>query len=105
MQRNVSATIQQLRSKGYEVEGCAANVGKLEDIKRIVDLAASATGTIDVLVSNAAVNPAVGGILDLPDWAVNKMLSINVQSAIQLIREAKTHMSKVWLLVSLLHIA
>ena len=95
LQNNVADTVRQLRSKGYQAEGCAANVGNLEDIKRIVELAASAYGKVDVLVSNAAVNPAVGGILDLPDWAVSKMLSVNIQSAIQLVRETKAHMPKV----------
>lgn len=94
LQDKVQEALAQLKSKGYEAVGCAANVGKLEDIQRLVRLATSTFGRIDVLVSNAGINPATGGILDLEDWAIDKMLAVNIKSAIQLIREAKPHMAK-----------
>jgi dehydrogenase/reductase SDR family protein 4 len=52
-------------------------------------------GAVDVLVSNAAVNPAAGLILDMPDSAIEKILDVNVKSAILLTKEARPHMSKV----------
>jgi len=94
-QANVDETLEQLRKKGFEAVGAAANVSRLEDIQSIVQLAVSSHGRIDVVVSNAAVNPAVGAILDTPDWAIDKLLQVNIKSAIQLLREAKPHMSKV----------
>jgi dehydrogenase/reductase SDR family protein 4 len=48
---------------------------------------------IDVLVSNAAVNPTGGPILQMEDSAIEKILQINVQSAIWLVREAVRHMT------------
>ena len=51
--------------------------------------------TIDVLVSNAAVNPAAGPILQMADSAVDKILDINVKSAVLLARAVAPHMPKV----------
>lgn len=98
MQANVDDTVKQLEAKGISVVGAAANVGKLEDIKQIVELAFSTYGRIDVVVSNAAVNPFTGSILDTPEWAVDKLFDVNVKSVIYLLREAKPHMAKVSLL-------
>lgn len=49
-------------------------------------------GALDILVSNAAVNPFAGALLDTPDDAIDKILDINVKSALILAREAVPHM-------------
>jgi dehydrogenase/reductase SDR family protein 4 len=91
----VDDTLKQLRGKGFEAVGAAANVSKLEEIQAIVQLAVTSYGgQIDVVVSNAAVNPTAGAILDTPDWAIDKLLQVNIKSAIQLLREAKPYMAK-----------
>ena len=87
--------IRSLQARGIEIVGCAANVGKKEDLQRLVKLAKDTYGTVDVLVSNAAVNPAAGLILDMPDSAIEKILDVNIKSAILLTKEARPHMSKV----------
>ena len=84
-----------LKKKGYEAVGQACNVSSLNDLKAIVKLAVDTFGRIDVLISNAAVNPAAGGILEVPDWAIDKMLAVNVKSVVQLVREAKPYLGKV----------
>lgn len=48
---------------------------------------------IDILVSNAAVNPMGSPILQMEDSVIEKILQINVQSAIWLVREAVKHMT------------
>ena len=95
LKANVDETIKQLEARGIPVVGAAANVGKIADVKQIVELAVSKYGRIDVVVSNAAVNPFTGGILDTPEWAVDKLFDVNVKSVIYLLREAKPHMAKV----------
>ena len=94
-QANVDEAIRQLQASGIQVVGCSANVGKKEDLQRLVNLARDSYGRVDVLVSNAAVNPAAGLILDMPDSAIEKILDINVKSAILLTKEARPHLSKV----------
>ena len=95
LQVNVDEAIRSLQASGIEVVGCAANVGRKEDLQKLVRLAKETYGAVDILVSNAAVNPAAGLILDMPDSAIEKILDVNVKSAILLTKEARPHMSKV----------
>ena len=87
--------VRQLQASGIQAVGCTANVGKKEDLQRLVRLARDSYGRVDVLVSNAAVNPAAGLILDMPDTAIEKILDVNIKSAILLTKEARPHLSKV----------
>lgn len=93
-QNNVDEAIKELKQAGIEVVGCTANVGNKADLKKLVDLAVNSFGKVDILVSNAAVNPAAGLILDMPDSAIDKILDVNVKSAILLSREVKPHLQK-----------
>ena len=95
VQNNVDEAVKELRQAGVEVVGCTANVGNKADLKKLVDLAVSSFGKVDILVSNAAVNPAAGLILDMPDSAIDKILDVNVKSAILLSREVRPHLQKV----------
>lgn len=51
-------------------------------------------GRIDILVSNAAVNPTAGNIADAPADAIDKIFDINVKSAALLVQEALPHMKR-----------
>ncbi len=70
-------------------------MGNKADLKKLVDLAVNSFGKVDILVSNAAVNPAAGLILDMPDSAIDKILDVNVKSAILLSKEVRPHLQKV----------
>lgn len=59
----MDATLKQLKSKGIDAVGCAANVGKRADLEAFVQLAIDTYSRIDILVSNAAVNPATGDVV------------------------------------------
>jgi len=95
-QANVDDTVNLLRGEDLDVRGVACHVGKLDQVKALVEAALSTFGRqhIDILVSNAAVNPAGGPILAMEDSAIEKILQINVQSAIWLTREAVKHMTR-----------
>ena len=49
-------------------------------------------GHIDVLVSNAAVNPAMGDILNCPEPVWDKIFDVNVKSALLLTQLVVPHM-------------
>jgi dehydrogenase/reductase SDR family protein 4 len=51
-------------------------------------------GRLDILVSNAAVNPTAGPLLEVPLEAVDKILDINVKAALGLVQEAAPHMQR-----------
>lgn len=59
-QKNVDDTLKTLRGEGIDCQGCACHVGSREHLKKLVKLAIDSYGRIDVLVSNAAVNPMSG---------------------------------------------
>jgi len=78
-QENVDSVVSDLRCKGFDVIGTACHVGSLDDIKALVKFTLSGfrTNTIDILVSNAAVNPAAGPILETDDAVIDKIMDIN----------------------------
>lgn len=70
------------------VLGVVCHVGRESDVKNLVEqtLQYFQTQRIDVVVSNAAVNPAAGPLMETGDDVIDKILDINVKSAIRLIR-------------------
>lgn len=64
----------------------------MKQLQALVQHAINTYGALDVVVSNAAVNPAVGPILELEPSVVDKLFSINVIAAINLLRLAVPHM-------------
>lgn len=48
---------------------------------------------IDVLVLNATVNPTMGPLLDTPAAAMDKILSVNIKSAVALVGAARPHLA------------
>ena len=51
-------------------------------------------GKLDILVSNAAVNPFFGPILDTPEGSWDKIFEINVKNTLQIIQECAPHLEK-----------
>lgn len=95
-QANVDETVAALREQGLDVRGVACHVGSLEQVQGLIQAAQREFGRqhIDILVSNAAVNPAGGPILQMDDRVIDKILEINLRSAIWLTREAAKHMTR-----------
>ena len=57
-----------------------AHIGDKAALELLVQQTQEQLGPIDVLVCNAAVNPYYGPSKDIPDSALEKVLSINIQS-------------------------
>lgn len=90
--KNVEEAVEALRVEGINAAGVTAHVGIKEDRKKLIDFAIDRFGKLDILVSNAAVNPHFGDIMSISDSQWDKMLSINVQSSLQLTQEAVPHL-------------
>ncbi|XP_059693532.1 dehydrogenase/reductase SDR family member 4-like [Haemorhous mexicanus] len=58
--QNVQRAVEHLRGRGLQVSGVTCHVGRAEDRERMVQAALDTFGAIDILVSNAAVNPHLG---------------------------------------------
>lgn len=93
-QNNVDDTLNALKEKGVECTGCVCHVGNRQHLQKFVQLAIDTYGQIDVLVSNAAVNPASGPLLSIPESAIDKTLEINIKAAIMLVRETAPHLTR-----------
>uniref|UniRef100_A0A182IN68 Uncharacterized protein n=1 Tax=Anopheles atroparvus TaxID=41427 RepID=A0A182IN68_ANOAO len=86
-QQNVDRAVDDLRKAGLEVTGIKCHVASSDDRKALFDHAAQQFGGIDILVSNAAVNPEVGGVLDCSESAWDKIFDVNVKCSYLLAKE------------------
>lgn len=91
-QQAVDDTVRTLRSEGLDVSGIACHVGDAVQRQQLIRFALDTYGGLDVLVSNAAVNPQAGPILEMDDQAVDKILEINVKAALLLCKVATPHL-------------
>ena len=93
---NVDSCVENLRRRiggdANRVLGRQCHVGRQEDIRELVNFAVEAHGRIDILVSNAAVNPAAGPILEMSPSVIDKIFDVNVKAAITLCQAAAPHM-------------
>ncbi|XP_051677673.1 dehydrogenase/reductase SDR family member 4 isoform X1 [Oryctolagus cuniculus] len=71
-QQNVDRAVAALQAEGLSVTGTVCHVGKAEDRERLVATALNLHGGIDILVSNAAVNPFFGKLMDVTEEVWDK---------------------------------
>uniref|UniRef100_A0A8C6ETC6 Dehydrogenase/reductase SDR family member 4 n=1 Tax=Marmota marmota marmota TaxID=9994 RepID=A0A8C6ETC6_MARMA len=72
-QQNVDKAMNILQGEGLSVTGTVCHVGKAEDRERLVAMAVKLHGGIDILVSNAAVNPFIGSLMDATEEVWDKL--------------------------------
>ncbi|XP_055147716.1 dehydrogenase/reductase SDR family member 4 isoform X4 [Symphalangus syndactylus] len=72
-QQNVDQAVATLQGEGLSVTGTLCHVGKAEDRERLVATAVKLHGGIDILVSNAAVNPFFGSLMDVTEEVWDKL--------------------------------
>lgn len=86
-QKNVEEATKKLLDQGLDVRGLTCHVAKSDDRKKLFE-EAKKIGGLDILVSNAAVSPTVGGVLDCSEESWDKIFDINVKSSFLLAKEA-----------------
>lgn len=85
---NVNKALDGLKQKGLtNVIGVKCHVSVAEDRQALYKAALDNFKKIDILVSNAAVNPVVGSVLDCPEEAWDKIFDVNVKATYLLIKE------------------
>jgi len=85
---NVDAAVKSLTSHKHKVSGMVCHVGKACDRALLLDMIKQKFGGMDILVSNAGVNPYFGSILSTPESAYDKILDVNVKATFMLIQES-----------------
>ena len=83
----MEAAVTKLKSEGLNVDGVVCHVGKQEDRTQLLQKTVDKFGGLDILVSNAAVNPYFGTMLDCPEEAWDKIFDINVKVSFLLFKE------------------
>ncbi len=78
------AAVAEIRAAGGEAIAVPCNIGRKEDLQRVVDTANEQWGRVDIVMANAAIHPWIGSVLDLKDETFNKFMQVNVQSSIWL---------------------
>jgi len=92
---NVDEAVAKLKSQGINVHGIVCHVGTAEQRKKLIAETVAKYKRIDVLVSNVAVNPVMGPMLDATtEQAWDKIFDVNVKSHFFLIKEALPYMPK-----------
>lgn len=82
----VAETVGKLRSNGHRADGCAADVRRPGDVRRLVATAVERYGHIDVLVNNAGRNG--GGVTkDIDDELWDDVIDTNLNSVFRVTRE------------------
>ena len=71
----MDAAVSKLTSEGHSVSGVVCHVGKKEDRDNLIQETVAKYGGLDILVSNAAVNPYFGIRMDRL-WSRKLMLYI-----------------------------
>ncbi|PON52177.1 Short-chain dehydrogenase/reductase [Parasponia andersonii] len=85
-QENVDAAIEKLESKGIQVLGVVCHVSNAQQRKNLIDRTLEKFGKIDVVVSNAAVNPSPDTIMRSQESILDKLWEVNVKAPILLIK-------------------
>ena len=70
----------EFEARGQEAISVPCNVGRKEEVENLVSATLKKWGRIDILVCNAASNPAFGPILKATDEVFDKIMLTNVKS-------------------------
>merc|ERR1711970_528617 len=91
---NVIQAIDALKADGLNVNGLVCHVSKQKDREILFNSVIEEDEKLDILISNAAVNPTFGPMLDTPEWAWDKIFEVNVKNTFQLIQEAVPYLEE-----------
>ena len=84
--QNLEATARELAELPGKVVPIECHVGRLDQLENLVRETESRLGPADILVNNSATNIGQGPALDVTDEMLDKMIDINVKSALRLVR-------------------
>jgi len=91
---NVDTAVAELKSQGITAIGLVCHVADQKQRADLIDETLNKFGKIDILVNNAAVNPAYGPIFDIQESAWDKIFEVNLKAPMLLSREVAKHMAK-----------
>jgi NAD(P)-dependent dehydrogenase (short-subunit alcohol dehydrogenase family) len=72
----------EIRGLGRKALPVSAHVGRLEEIKSLVDTVYKEFGKIDILVNNAGISPAISPMLDLEERLWDSIINLNLKGVV-----------------------
>lgn len=93
-QKNVDSALLKLKGEGLTVAGWTCHVSKEDDRKQLYCETEKLFGGIDILVSNAAANPSIGGVLDCEESSWDKIFDTNLKASYLLAKEVLPYLRK-----------
>lgn len=94
-QSNVDEAVKSLKDQGIvDVIGLTCHVAKESDRKKLFAETIRKFGGIDILISNAAVNPAMSPVLETKEEVWDKVFDVNVKASYLLAKEVKPFLVK-----------
>ena len=88
----VAAAVAEITGAGHAAIGIPANVGKLDEARKLVDDTVAQAGGLDIVVNNAAANPVYGPVENTDEGAWAKIMSVNLQGPFEIAKRALPHM-------------
>jgi NAD(P)-dependent dehydrogenase (short-subunit alcohol dehydrogenase family) len=83
---NLEQTAKEFESLAGKILPVACHVGRTDELEALVRTTNDKLGPVDILVNNSATNLGHGPALNVTDEMFDKMVEINVKSALRLIR-------------------
>ena len=87
-QKAVEAVAEAFRADGLKAIGIAANIGNIDETHALVDKTVEAYGGLDIIINNAAANPAFGPIQKTEQRAFDKIIDVNLKGPLELCKKA-----------------
>jgi len=93
-QEAVDDVANELRKLGIDATGFAAHMGDMDQVGKLATEVEKQFGSIDILVNNAAINPAFGPIVETDSKLFDKIMEVNVKGPLELCKLAYPVMKK-----------
>ncbi len=93
-QEKVDEVAAELKAKGYDAIGIACHMGDMQSIAQLVEQTVAHYGRVDILVNNAATNPAFGPVEYTDSDAFDKIMAVNVKGPFELAKQVYPYMIK-----------
>jgi NAD(P)-dependent dehydrogenase (short-subunit alcohol dehydrogenase family) len=79
---DLEAVAEEIRGLGRKALPVAAHVGKMEQIKSLVETVHKEFGRIDILVNNAGTSPVLSGIIDIEEKLWDSIMNLNLKGLV-----------------------
>ncbi len=93
-QEAIDEVAENFRKEGIEVSAIAAHNGQADALDELVKKTIETYGRIDILVNNAATNPAFGPVVNTEESAFDKIIEVNLKGMFELCKKAYPELKK-----------